>query len=374
MDDEYYRQLVKRYLESTSTDEELEVFAYLLKEGKLDNYLNNVLNEEAGISSEDEENSKDNYKKESTLPNWLKYAAAAFLVCTFSLIYLHSKNTAPQLAITRKLKNDATPGTNKAILTLANGAKIILNEVANGKIAREGQTSITKINDGSLKYLPSENGSASDQDTYNTISTPRGGQYQVTLPEGSKVWLNSVSSITFPTCFAGNQRKVTITGEVYFEVTRNKTKPFFVSTKGQSVQVLGTHFNINAYEDEEKTRTTLLEGSIKITASSNNSKIMIPGQQAEVDHNRITILKSDNANAAVAWKNGYFVFDGADLQSLMRQISRWYDVNIIYNGVPGDHEFIGEIKRNTNLSNVLKILALSGVHFRIENNNLYIQP
>lgn len=369
MEEEYYRQLVKRYLEGSSTDAELEVFAHLIKEGKLDLYLKEVLNEEAGIHPEDEIISK----KRNLLSAWLKYTAAAvLLMLAFSTWYFRSRPAEQQITKTRILKNDAVPGGNKAILTLANGTKIILNEISNGKIAKQGNTNVNKIQDGHLLYQLSGDSSKALPE-YNTISTPKAGQYQVTLPDGSKIWLNSISSITFPTVFTGNERKVTITGEVYFEVAKNREKPFLVNTKGQTVQVLGTHFNINAYNDEDKIKTTLLEGSIKITAN-NSSKVLVPGQQAEVANNRIRIIDNSNIEAAVAWKNGYFVFDNADLPTLMRQLSRWYDVNIIYNGNTGDHEFVGEIKRSSNLSNVLKILAVSGVHFKIENKNLYIQP
>lgn len=379
MEEEYYKQLVKRYLEGTSTDTELEVFAHLIKEGKLDRYLKEALNEEAGIHPDDEQIIETIGKNRSRLPAWLKYTAAAALLLTASLsFYFHTRPAEQQMAKIKTVINDAMPGGNKAILTLSNGSKIVLNDIGVGTIAKQGHSSIDKLQDGRLIYQSDQPDSSGNKNitqkiAYNTISTPKAGQYQVTLPDGSKVWLNSVSSITFPTIFTGNERRVTITGEVYFEVAKNKKMPFLVNTRGQSVQVLGTHFNINAYEDENNVRTTLLEGSIKITAS-NSSKILVPGQQAEVAGNKIRIIDSGNLDAAVAWKNGYFVFDNADLPSLMRQLSRWYDVNIIYNGNAGDHEFVGEIKRNTNLSNVLKILASSGVHFRIENKNLFIEP
>jgi transmembrane sensor len=380
MDEEYYRQLVKRYLEGNSTDAELEVFAALIKEGKLDACMKEALNEEAGINPEDELTIARICKKRNLLPAWLKYtAAAALFLATFTSLYIRSKLPLQQTAKTKTLKNDALPGGSKAVLTLANGTKIVLNAIRNGKIASQGQTNINKVEDGYLRYQSSAGaelaatGSQNQETAYNTLSTPTGGEYQVTLPDGSKAWLNAVSSITFPIAFTGTERRVSITGEVYFEVAKNKNKPFSVNTRGQQVQVLGTHFNINAYDDEDKTRTTLLEGSIKITAN-HNSRIMIPGQQAEVRHKKIRIIENANAEAAVAWKNGYFVFDNADLPTLMRQLSRWYDVNIIYNGNAGDHEFVGEIKRSSNLSRVLKILALSGIHFKIENKNLFIQP
>lgn len=253
-----------------------------------------------------------------------------------------------------------------------------MGNAGNGTIALQGNTQVDKIRNGQLVYQATgssdkwQNATA-NQVTYNTVSTPKAGEYEITLPDGTKIWLNSVSSITFPTAFTGNERRVSITGEVYFEVAKNKNKPFIVETRGQNVTVLGTHFNINAYDDENTIKTTLLEGSIKLSAHS-NSKILTPGQQAEVTNNRITIINNSDTEAAVAWKNGYFVFDNTDLPTLMRQLSRWYDVNTVYNGNAGNHEFVGQIKRSVKLSSVLKILEASGVHFKIEGENLYIQP
>jgi transmembrane sensor len=374
MDEEYYKQLVKRYLDDKSSDKELEVFAHLIREGKLDHYLTAALNAEAGISPEDDVMIHPIGKGRNIMPAWLKYfTAAALLLFSAAVFYVRTRSSGQPAIKTELVKNDVLPGGNKAILTLANGKKIVLDKAENGTIAKQGNISVDKIQDGSLVYQ-----SAADQGTdtgndYNTISTPKGGEYAVTLPDGSKIWLNAVSSVTFPTTFTGIERKVTITGEVYFEVAKDITRPFLVETKGQTVRVLGTHFNVNAYEDEHKIKTTLLEGSIKIDAD-NSSKVLRPGQQAEVSGNRIRIIDGVNTDAVVAWKNGYFIFDNTDLPSLMHQLSRWYGVNIIYSGDPGEHEFVGEIKRKTNLSNVLKILAVSGVRFKIENANLYIQP
>ncbi|EHQ31202.1 FecR family protein [Mucilaginibacter paludis] len=379
MDDRYYKQLVSRYLAGNATDDELEVFAHLVKEGKLDVYLNEAINVEAGIHADDEISTERDNKKSFVFAAWLKYAAAVILMASASVIvYSHFTHLNKPVAVTRVIKNDALPGGNRAILTLANGKKIVLGNAGNGTIALQGNTQVDKIRNGQLVYQATgssdkwQNATA-NQVTYNTVSTPKAGEYEITLPDGTKIWLNSVSSITFPTAFTGNERRVSITGEVYFEVAKNKNKPFIVETRGQNVTVLGTHFNINAYDDENTIKTTLLEGSIKLSAHS-NSKILTPGQQAEVTNNRITIINNSDTEAAVAWKNGYFVFDNTDLPTLMRQLSRWYDVNTVYNGNAGNHEFVGQIKRSVKLSSVLKILEASGVHFKIEGENLYIQP
>lgn len=376
MDSQHYQQLVKRYLNGSATDDELEVFAHLLKEGKLDAHLIKALDNEAGITSTDEVTEPDKASKKSIIRTlWFKYAAAVLLLIGAGATFYISVNKTQPAASPQVVKNDVLPGGNKAVLTLANGKKIVLGSSEIGTIAKQGSTQVEKVEDGQLVYqaITATHENLEQEPTYNMINTPKGGQYTVILPDGSKVWLNSVSSITFPTAFAGTERKVTITGEVYFEVAKNKEKPFIVESYGQKVKVLGTHFNINAYNDERAIRTTLLEGSVQVTAN-NNSEILAPGQQAEFSNNKITIVKSIDATAAVAWKNGTFVFDNADLPSLMRQLSRWYDVNIIYGGNIGEHEFVGQIKRSAKLSSVLKILAASGVHFTIAGKNLYIQP
>jgi len=380
MDEQYYQQLVKRYLDGTASDDELEIFAHLVKEGKLDASLCSVLNAEADINPDEEERTSTVIKRNYRLSVWFKYAAA-ILLFTFiaASFYIHKWNKKEQIGNSQAAKNDAVPGSDKAILTLANGKKIILGTLGTGTIAQQGSTQIEKAKGGHLIYQALDNNAnpgdnaAPQEITYNTISTPKGGQYAVTLPDGSKVWLNSVSSITFPTVFKAHERNVSITGEVYFEVAKNKKMPFVVNSNGQNVKVLGTHFNINAYDDENKTRTTLLEGSIQVSAN-NSSKILTPGQQADVDDHQITIINGNDADAAVAWKNGNFVFNDADLPSLMRQLARWYDVNIIYKGNVGEHEFVGQIKRSAKLSSVLEILAVSGIHFTINGKNLYIQP
>ena len=381
MDEQYYQQLVKRYLDGNASDDELEVFAHLIKEGKLDASLFNALNAEAGINSEDEVSINGIIKKNSVLPVWLKYAAAILLFTSVTAtLYIRTLNKKQQSVQPQIVNNDAVPGSNKAVLTLANGEKIILGTSGNGTIAQQGSTQVKEVQGGHIVYQalagtdkPQIQDSIHQEIGYNTINTPKGGQYTITLPDGSKAWLNSVSSITFPTEFKEHERKVSITGEVYFEVAKNKSMPFIVKSNGQNVKVLGTHFNINAYDDEDKTRTTLLEGSVQISAN-NNHEILTPGQQAEVVNHHITIINSSDTEAAVAWKNGNFVFNNADLPSLMRQLSRWYDVNIIYRGDIGEHEFVGQIKRSVKLSSVLKILAVSGVHFTITGKNLYIQP
>jgi len=383
MDDHYYKQLVKRYLEGKSTDVELEVFTHLLREGKLDSFLKDALDTETEAITEDiiVFSPKRRFL-------WLKYTAVAsiFLV-SISVVYFYFVNSRSNeeeqrlvQSTSKEHKNDILPGGDKAILTLANGTRVILDKADDGQIAKQGNINIEKIKDGHLTYqrLNNEHLKIDRRDpveliAYNTVSTPRAGQYQIILADGTKVWLNSFSSITFPTSFVGKERKVKITGEVYIEVVKDDTLPFIVEAKGQQIEVLGTSFNINAYEDERTVNTTLVSGRIKVITGV-NSKILNPGQQAEVIDNQIKVRPVIDISAVVAWKNGYFDFNNADLPTLMRQLSRWYDINPIYVGDVGSHEFVGNIKRANNLSNVLKILKLSGVQFRIEGQNLLINP
>jgi ferric-dicitrate binding protein FerR (iron transport regulator) len=210
---------------------------------------------------------------------------------------------------------------------------------------------------------------------YNTISTPKGGQYQVTLSDGSKVWLNAASSLRFPATFSGKERKVELTGEGYFEVAHNKKMPFHVTVNDLDVEVLGTHFNINAYADESAIKTTLLEGSVKVV-KGNETKIIEPGEQASVttSEDEINVKQQVDLEQVVAWKNGIFQFERADIESVMRQISRWYDIDVDYHGRVSEH-FGGTISRDVNISDVLKMLEMTGgVNFKIDGKKVIVMP
>lgn len=272
---------------------------------------------------------------------------------------------------------DLPPGGNKAILTLANGSTVVLDNAGNGVLAHEGNTRVVKLSNGQLAYnILNEKPSAT---LYNMVSTPRGGQYQVVLPDGSKVWLNAASRLRFPTAFTGTERDVELSGEAYFEVTRNPSMPFKVKimsavrSRGE-VRVLGTHFNVNAYEDEAVVKTTLLEGSVRMSSGS-NSVLLKPGEQSVLDKTEaINVLKGADIEQAVAWKNGMMVFDNANTEMIMRQIARWYDVKIVYKGAVPNRELTGKISKNVNLSKVLQILDLSDVHCKIEGNTVMVLP
>lgn len=311
-------------------------------------------------------------------PFWKYTAAAVILILLTGAIYLLlNKGAGPKqdklAGQSERFKNDVAPGSNRATLTLASGRTIILDSVQNGSLARQGSARILKLTNGQLVYSPS--GQQTGETLYNTISTPRGGQYHIVLTDGTGVWLNAASSIKFPASFTGKERRVTITGEAYFEVAKNAAMPFVVSTeKDAEVQVLGTHFNVNAYSDEASMNTTLLEGSVQVK-QGNAMDLLRPGQRAELSKDgKIRLVNDADTEEAVAWKNGNFQFQNDGIGTIMRQICRWYDVKIIYEGKIPAGTYSGGVSRNTKISNVLKILELSDLHFRIEGNTLTVLP
>jgi len=238
----------------------------------------------------------------------------------------------------------------------------------NGALAEQQGSKIIKKG----TQLIYSGGGANTEVAFNTMSTPRGRQFQLVLADGSMVWLNAASSIRFPTAFTGKDRKVEVTGEVYFEVAKNPSKPFKVMANGTEIEVLGTHFNIDAYD--EVTKTTLLEGSVKIN-TQNKTSFLKPGQQAQiVAGGEIKTSNSVDVEQVMAWKNGRFVFEDADLQTIMSQVSRWYDVDVVYQDKMPKRSFTADISRNTNLSVFLKVLDVSGIHFKIEGKKLLVQP
>ncbi len=310
---------------------------------------------------------------------WIRSAAAVLLTglaVYFFIVSDNKKQNTPVAEAPIKQTEEIVPGGNKAILKLADGSTIILDSAANGLLSQQGAIKVQKLDNGLLAYTI--NGkliTEKDQAFYNTITTPRGGQYQVTLSDGTQVWLNAASSIHFPVAFSGNERKVEITGEAYFEVAKNKAMPFKVLAGSSEVEVLGTHFNINSYTDESSIKTTLLEGLVKVTATGNNQspKFLQPGQQTVVNkEGRISVMNNADLEEAVAWKNGRFQFNSADLKSILRQISRWYDVDVEYRGNVDIH-FTGQLPRNDNVNKVFDKLALTGeVHFKTEGKKIIV--
>jgi transmembrane sensor len=306
---------------------------------------------------------------------WLRVAVAASVIGLVILgTYLwfnryEQKEIAKSEVKKNGYKNDVLPGGNKAVLTLGDGSSIILDEAQNGTLTQQGSTKVIKLG-GKLSYNPADAGTK--EVLYNTIVTPRGGQYQIELPDGSQVWLNAASSLRFPTAFIGKDRRVEITGEAYFEVAKNKSMPFIVSVEGSEIQVLGTHFNVMAYKEESNVKTTLLEGSIKFV-HGNNSSLIKPGQQTQLANSgQIKVLDDIDMDAVIAWKNGNFDFDGVDIETVMRQLSRWYNVEVEYNKKT-DVLFYAEIPRNTKLSEVLHALEyISKVKFDINGKKIVV--
>ncbi len=305
-------------------------------------------------------------------------AAAAILLLISGGIYFLQSHEHPKRELAdfenKVPVNDAKPGGNKATLTLANGSVVILETAKSGAISQQGGSQVIKLDDGRLLYK-AEVGNAAETVEYNTVSTPRGGQYQLVLSDGSKVWLNAESSITFPTAFVGKQRKVEIKGEAYFEIAHNPKMPFEVKVKNLNVQVLGTHFNVNAYDDETAVKTTLIEGLVKVSEGA-FSKMLKPGQQAVAFSrgNKDIVVENVDVDEAVAWKNGFFHFNNSGLEEIMRQLSRWYDVEVVYNGVIPKRQFVGEMQRDLKLSQVLGLLAKNKVNFQIDGRKIIVQP
>ncbi len=281
------------------------------------------------------------------------------------------------------LKNDILPGYNKAILTLADGSRISLDDAAKGLLASQGNIAITKTNNGEIVYEKNawdKGKNVTDRSVINTIQTPKGGKYQVRLPDGSKVWLNSATTLSYPTTFTGTERKVLLKGEAYFEVAPNKNVPFRVESDDQVVEVLGTHFNINSYDDEDFTKTTLIEGSVKVilnsrTEISSRTRFLKPGEQSLTNASRAGIrIENADTEKAIAWKNGYFKFKNTPIKEIMREVERWYDVELVYEGKIPTDEFTGFISNDVKISAVLKIMEESGgVKFSVKGKKLKVK-
>jgi ferric-dicitrate binding protein FerR (iron transport regulator) len=309
---------------------------------------------------------------------WWKYASIAALLIllagTYWLFKDRSQKTIPVASKTPSQPIEIRPGGNRAVLTLANGKQIILDSVATGNIADEARVKVIKMGDGQISY---EDQPGLTEVLFNTISTPIGGQYQIVLADGSKVWLNAASSLRYPTSFAGKERIVELQGEGYFEIAHDATKPFRVQVNGTTVEVLGTHFNINAYNDEPQLKTTLLEGKVKIE-NGGVARFLKPGQQAVVEgEGKLALVNDADVEEAVAWKNGKFIFNGNDIHSVMRQLSRWYTITVQYNGQISDDEFVGiiPIPRSENISAILSLLQKTRtVSFQVNGRNVTVNP
>ncbi|PTT02454.1 anti-sigma factor [Pedobacter sp. HMWF019] len=340
---------------------------------------------------------------------WKHIAAAAAVLLVVGLgVFFYTSYYAPRhlegSATTRDLlANDIKPGGNKAYLILSNGKRLSLTDAANGELAKEAGVEITKTADGQVIYssqplAPSGRDAVGREGALNIIETPRGGQYQIRLPDGSKVWLNAASKLIYPVSFNGRgQRVVELSGEAYFEIFKNKLQPFVVKSKNQEVTVLGTHFNINSYADEPDTKTTLLEGSVSVRHLEGSAAtrdlsyrrddvkgeerfggvVLKPGQQSTIDRNRnfdIQVQEVQNLEAAVAWKNGTFMFTSEPIQVVMRKVARWYDVDVEYKTTPDTRKYTGAIARTENISQILALFERMGtVKFEIVGKKIIVK-
>ena len=378
-----YLLLFEKYLENNATEEEIAALMLHKDDFELVDIPVGGFTKDDRLANErilKKINESTGYGRVSKFRIGVKwYAAAAILIVfTASLILWkgYNKHSSQQLSV-KNVKNDIGPGGDKAILTLANGKQIVLTSAGNGTLARQGNVSIKKQKNGTVQYVIAKDaanrGNENTEIGWNTIATPRGGEYNIVLPDGSVVWLNAASSIRFPTTFTGHERRVELTGEAYFEVAKNKNMPFKVKFKDQEVEVLGTHFDIKAYSDDEDSKTTLLEGSVKIS-KSNSKQLMVPGEQV-ISYASESGFKIEHPNLqeVMAWKNGFFIFHDVGIQSVMKQAARWYDVNVVYQGDMTDKEYGGRISKYKNISELLKNLELTGtIHFKIDGRRVTV--
>ncbi|MGE7776478.1 FecR domain-containing protein [Chitinophaga sp. NPDC101104] len=318
-------------------------------------------------------------RRQPSIRKW-GWAAAVILLAASSFLLVQKFRSGDARNGNRPaLAQDILPGRNGAVLTLSGGERIVLDSLENGMVARQNGADVV-LKNGELAY--DKTGVTPDELVYNTMTTPKGRQYQLTLPDGTKVWLNSASAIRFPTAFIGKERRVDIHGEAYFEVAKNPEKPFRVGVgNDMEIEVLGTHFNVNAYDNENTFTTTLLEGRVRVRAlpgmqhHGTSAGVIVPGQQLEMTHNEgVTVINNADINKAMAWKNGLFNFEGATLEEVMKQLERWYDIEVVYeNGVP-DIRFDGKMTKDIPLAGLLVMLEKSKVRFRLEGRKLVVLP
>jgi len=374
--------LLQKFKAHTLEPPEYDEFMEAIRDGQHDDLLSDDIlqaissHEPVGkLTSDDELNILAQIKKDiHTVPvyrrAWFRAAAAIFIGISLGTYFLiqHQNISRPQISVVTK-KSDILPGSNKAILTLGNGSKIILDSAHMGLLATQSGTKIIKSDSGQVAY---QNNKSEEASLLNTLATPRGGEYQLLLPDGTKAWLNAASSITYPTAFNNKNREVSITGEVYFEVKHDPKTTFTVKVSGIEVEDIGTHFNINAYADEAEIKSTLLEGKINVI-TQNSKHILSPGQQADINADRqIKVINEVDLTRIIAWQQGRFEFNQTTLPVILRQISRWYDVDIKTEGTITTETFGGGISRNLPLSSVLKLLEANGLQFKLENKTLFV--
>jgi transmembrane sensor len=381
-------QLVVKHLQGELTDDEnqeLQAWIYQSKENEL--AFEKAIDPEnlkEGLRREFEKEErildqlKSEIEKESETEvivinakrKWYRYAAAAAIIIVSTGAFFIFFNREEQEVIVKapEINDLQAPKANRAMITLANGKTIYLDSAANGILETDGDVKLVKLADGQIVYSGSSN-----EIIYNTVSNPRGSKIiDITLGDGSRVWLNNESTIKYPISFVGSDRKVEITGEAYFEVAKNAKRKFIVEANGSTTEVLGTHFNVNAYSDEDKIATTLLEGSVRVK-KGNVEAILKPGQQSQIGGNTLNVINGADLDAVVAWKNGFVVFSGADMKTVLRQIGRYYDVDIEYKDEINVPELYSKIPRTVSLSEVLKAIEInSKLKFKVEGKKVLV--
>lgn len=390
MDHSRISYIVGRYLEKTLTEAEQQELERMLRDPACNEALLAAFDEQAGAL--DMSAAPDNRLlpilhaalasdrpplRVTSRRRWRWVAAAALLALAAGGYFWLFDKTAIKADVVEQ--RDIAPGKQGAVLTLADGSEVVLDSMSNGTIARQNGAQLV-LSEAQLSYQPSDGPSAAT--TYNTITTPKGRQFRVALSDGTQVWLNAASSLRYPTAFSGGQRLVEVTGEAYFEVAPDPGKPFFVNVSNKAdIRVLGTHFNVNAYDNERNIAATLLEGSVRVSTRTAGSApaaaiSLRPGQQALISRtapgNPIRVHDKADTESATAWKNGLFSFEGIPFADIMRQLERWYDIEVIYeNGVP-DIEFEGAMTRDVSLNGLLTILGRSGIQFRLDGRKLIV--
>jgi len=368
------QRMIKRYVSGKATAEEIRF---------VENYYQ-YLDEGEEVMGKTDEAVEENLQSlldvlhhpvKEPKQQLLKYAIAAaiLVVLGFGILFLTKTDSLSESQkVAKSVKTiDVMPGKDRAILTLADGSKLILDDLKEGTITQTANLTVTKTKAGQLIYKANNAKAKSDQIAYHTIETPKGGQYQIFLPDGTKVWLNAASSLKYPEQFASNERRVVLTGEAYFEVAKDKAHPFIVRTAatgllGQEVTVLGTHFNVNAYLDEQTLKTTLVEGRVNVlNLATQKSNVLNPEQQAVIG-NQSFLVHSVDSGDETAWKDGLFRFNNSHLKNILYQLERWYDVKIDYTNIP-NKRYNGMVSRKAKLSEVVQMLELTGnINFKID--------
>ncbi len=392
MNQERFKVLFQQYLNDNLPPEDVEELQRTIQDARndelLDEMLKNSFNEPAFTDVDDEVRKAifntvcNNIKQEHDEPEntrerrripyrWLA-GAAALLFITLSVGWFFLKRNVEKTENTY-VAYTIKPGSNKATLTLANGKKLILTDSLEGQLASEAGVKIFKNKKGEIIYTAIASNDKGEQALqYNVLTTKNGEQFQVILPDGTHVWLDAASSLKYPVTFKGDERKVELTGQGYFEVSHNAAKPFIVKTAQTEVQVLGTHFNVSAFDDEQDTKTTLLEGAVRVK-SYKSAVLLKPGEQAVLNNGRELIINNDvDINREVAWKNGLFDFKKAGIEEIMVKVSRWYDIDVMYEGSIPKTRLTGKISRDVDIKSLLEILAFEGIKWRIKGNSVII--